>query len=96
MAPPNRYVNNTVKMIGTAMTSDSCSGTCLIFSNARQAKTRAAAAGPGRGGRAAGDKALMSCRGSAAVWAGVVVLMSAPGGGQVMAGSVSSGWGCVR
>ena len=31
MAPPRRYVNSRVKMIGLKTASKSCSGTCFIF-----------------------------------------------------------------
>ena len=37
-APPKRYVYISTIMIGNAVTSKSCSGTCLIFSMARQPK----------------------------------------------------------
>ena len=51
-APPNRYVNISIMMIGNAVTSKSCSGTCLIFSIARQPNVTDAdqRAGPGRSG----------------------------------------------
>ena len=38
-------------MIGKAVTSNSCIGTCLIFSMARQPKASDATSGVGRGGR---------------------------------------------
>ncbi len=50
-APPNRYVNISTMMIGNAVTSNSCSGTCLIFSRARQPNVSDAASGLGRAGR---------------------------------------------
>ena len=42
-APPNRYVNSSANMIGNAVTSNSCIGTCLILSIARQPKVTDAA-----------------------------------------------------
>ncbi len=53
-APPKRYVNISVIMIGNAVTSNSCSGTCLIFSTARQPNANEAASALGRGGRRPG------------------------------------------
>ena len=38
MAPPRRYVNSRVKMIGLKTASKSCSGTCFIFKSARHPK----------------------------------------------------------
>ena len=59
-APPNRYVNSSVNMIGNAVTSKSCSGTCLIFSSARQPKVSEAESALGRGGRARDESAERS------------------------------------
>ena len=50
-APPNRYVNSSTNMIGKAVTSNSCIGTCLILSMARQAKITEARSALGCGGR---------------------------------------------
>ena len=52
-APPNRYVNSSTNMIGNAVTSNSCIGTCLIFSIARQPKVSDAASADGRRGSGA-------------------------------------------
>ncbi len=59
-APPKRYVNISVMMIGNAVTSKSCSGTCLIFSIARQPKVTDADSALGRGGRAPGASTVPS------------------------------------
>ncbi len=50
-APPKRYVYIRTSMIGNAVTSKSCSGTCLIFSMARHPKVSDADSALGRGGR---------------------------------------------
>ncbi len=50
-APPKRYVYIRTSMIGKAVTSKSCSGTCLIFSMARQPKVSEAESALGLGGR---------------------------------------------
>lgn len=59
-APPNRYVNISTMMIGNAVTSKSCSGTCLIFSMARQPKVSDAPSALGRGGRVPGASTVAS------------------------------------
>src|SRR5690349_23642207 len=62
-APPKRYVNISVMMIGKAVTSNSCSGTCLIFSIARQPNVTDADQALGRGGRAPGARTAPSVSG---------------------------------
>jgi hypothetical protein len=57
IAPPNRYVNISVNMTGVSVTSNSCSGMCLIFSITRQPNVRHADSALGRGGRAVGESA---------------------------------------
>src|SRR5207344_2600128 len=44
---PNKNVNSSVNMIGNIVTSNSCCGTCLILSNARQPNVSDAESGPG-------------------------------------------------
>src|SRR5690606_36015509 len=57
MAPPKRKVNISVSRIGNAVTSKSCSGTCLILSRARQPKVIDADQALGRFGRVRDDSA---------------------------------------
>src|ERR1043165_1416906 len=80
-APPNRYVYISTIMIGNAVTSKSCSGTCLILRIARQPKVRDAESALGRGGRslatssAASDSALT---GASSLFSVVVVAVLMP------------------
>jgi hypothetical protein len=74
-APPNRKVNISVNMIGNAVTSKSCSGTCLIFSSARHPNVSDADSALGRGGLARTDSAerIASSRTGGAEVVGVVM-----------------------
>src|SRR5262245_24949475 len=76
-------------MIGNMVTSNSCMGTCLILSMARQPKATDAASALGADGRTRVDRAARSVdsettAGSAAVVVGVVVLIGAPFGRRAM------------
>src|SRR5262245_7948716 len=71
-APPNRYVNMSRNRTGVIVTSIICSGTCLIFSTARQPNVIAADTRPGCGGRA--PDASAACRRSSATRASVFVI----------------------
>lgn len=83
-APPNRYVYISTIMIGNAVTSKSCSGTCLILRMARQPKVSEADSALGRRGRspvtssAASDSALTGARSWAALDGGWVTVLMRP------------------
>lgn len=79
-APPNRYVYISTIMIGNAVTSKSCSGTCLILRIARQPKVSDVDQALGRVGRSPATSSAVSDSALTGVssWVSVVVAVLMP------------------